>query len=81
MRLKKLESGHALGKKVLLKIIRLVSGHPAPDVVRTLLYRGDFFGTPYSDLLQDIMRGPAAWTVGEREIFAAFVSCVNRCKF
>jgi len=27
------------------------------------------------------MRGPSAWTVGERELFAAFVSRLNQCLF
>jgi putative intracellular protease/amidase len=55
-------------------------GH-APGVVRTLLYRKDFFGRPFSELTQQVMRGPSPWTVGEREIFAAFVSRLNQCVF
>jgi uncharacterized peroxidase-related enzyme len=27
------------------------------------------------------MRGPSDWTVGERELFGAFVSAQNRCQF
>jgi len=27
------------------------------------------------------MRGPSEWTVGERELFAAFVSRLNQCQF
>jgi len=27
------------------------------------------------------MRGPSEWTVGERELFAAFVSRLNQCVF
>ena len=51
------------------------------DVVRTLMYRRSFFGTPWTDLTQQVMRGPSPWTVGEREIFAAFVSRLNQCVF
>jgi hypothetical protein len=50
-------------------------------VVRTLFYRKEFFGQPFSRLTQQVMRGPSAWTVGEREIFAAFVSRLNQCVF
>jgi len=27
------------------------------------------------------MRGPSMWSVGERELFAAFVSRLNQCVF
>jgi hypothetical protein len=55
-------------------------GH-APGVVRTLRYRKDFFGHPVSELTQQVMRGPSPWSVGEREMFAAFVSRLNQCVF
>ena len=51
------------------------------DVVRTMSYRSDLFGRPYSAALQRVMRGPSDWSVGERELFAAFVSCLNQCPF
>ena len=28
-----------------------------------------------------LLRGPSAWSVGERELFAAFVSALNHCHF
>jgi hypothetical protein len=60
--------------------MRIMAGH-APGVVRTLLYRKEYFGRPFSKLTQQVMRGPSAWAVGEREIFAAFVSRRNQCVF
>jgi hypothetical protein len=51
------------------------------DVSRTLRYRSELFGRPFSAALQDVMRGPSDWTVGERELFAAFVSAQNQCPF
>ncbi len=51
------------------------------DVVRTLGYRSELFGAPFSHALQDVMRGPSEWSVGERELFAAFVSAQNQCPF
>ena len=80
MRLPKVHTGHRLRDKALLGVIRLVQGH-APGVVRTLLYRKEFFGRPWSDLTQQVMRGPSPWTVGERETFAAVVSRFNQCVF
>jgi hypothetical protein len=80
MRLKRVHTGHGLPDKMLLGMIRILAGH-APGVVRTLRYRKEFFGRPFSALTQQVMRGPSEWTVGEREIFAAFVSRLNQCVF
>jgi hypothetical protein len=52
-----------------------------PDVVRTLRYRKAFFGAAHSAHTQAAMRGPSAWSIGERELFAAFVSRLNHCHF
>jgi hypothetical protein len=80
MRLKKVHQGHRLPDKALLGVMRLVMGH-APGVVRTLRYRKDYFGRPFSELTHQVMRGPSPWSVGQREIFAAFVSRLNQCVF
>jgi len=60
--------------------LRLVAG-AVPDIVRTMLYRPEWFGTRFSALTQQVMRGPSEWSVGERELFAAFVSRQNQCPF
>lgn len=81
MRLPSIERGTTLGDRVLYRLARVVTGHPMPDVVRTLRYRRHQFGAPFNDLIQDVMRGPSAWSVGERELFAAWVSKKNECEF
>jgi hypothetical protein len=80
MRLKKVHHGHRLPDKLMLTMMNLIVGH-APGVVRTLRYRKEFFGHPFSELTEQVMRGPSEWTVGEREMFAAFVSRLNHCVF
>jgi len=80
MRLKKVHSGHRFPDKALLGFMRVIMGH-APGVVRTLRYRKEFFGRPFAERTQQVMRGPSPWTVGERETFAAFVSRLNKCVF
>jgi hypothetical protein len=80
MRLKKVHQGHRLPDKLMLTMMNLFVGH-APGVVRTLRYRKEFFGHPFSELTEQVMRGPSEWTVGEREMFAAFVSRLNQCVF
>jgi hypothetical protein len=81
VRLRRVERGHRLRHKLLLRLMRLVLRHEPPDVVKTLLYRPAFFGAPFSDVMQDVMRGPSDWSAGERELFAAFVSSQNQCLF
>ena len=80
MRLQKVHAGHGLRDRAMLGVMRLMMGH-APGVVRTLLYRKEFFGAPWTALTQQVMRGPSPWTPGEREVFAAFVSRLNQCVF
>ena len=47
MRLKKVHQGHRLPDKLMLTMMNLIVGH-APGVVRTLRYRKEFFGHPFS---------------------------------
>jgi hypothetical protein len=80
VRLRKVHSGHRFREKAILGAMRVMMGH-APGVVRTLFYRKEFFGALFTALTQQVMRGPSPWSVGEREIFAAFVSRLNQCVF
>ena len=81
MRLKTVETGQKLSKKLILALIGLKLGERAPDVLRTVWYRPEFFGAHYGRYLNAVMRGPSEWSVGERELFAAFVSRANQCPF
>ncbi len=81
MRLKKIESGLKLSKKLILALIGFKLGERAPDVLRTVWYRPEYFGRNYSRYLNAVMRGSSEWSVGERELFAAFVSKLNECAF
>jgi len=63
------------------KLEQVLADRPVPDIARVLSYRTELFGIPFSECLQDVMRGPSEWSVGERELFAAFVSRKNQCPF
>jgi hypothetical protein len=68
-------------------VIRLevLNGDHAPPealgVIKTLLYRSELFGDPFSQELDVVMRGPSEWSVGERELFAGYASHLNQCLF
>ena len=81
MRLQKLREGHAWYRKIQMVLVSKLFDFPVPDVVRTLFYRPEFFGTPYNGLTQSALRGPSPWTVAERELFAGWVSSRNQCAF
>ncbi|MGE2725120.1 carboxymuconolactone decarboxylase family protein [Mycolicibacterium pulveris] len=79
MRLTVLERGHRLRTKALFTLVRLVSRQPVVDAVKLALYRREFYGA--GELTHEAMRGPSAWSVGDRELMAAFVSTVNQTPF
>ena len=79
MRLAILDRGHRLRTKALFALVRLVSRQPVVDVVKLSMYRPEFYGG--SPLTHEAMRGPSAWSIGDRELMAAFVSKVNECQF
>jgi AhpD family alkylhydroperoxidase len=81
MRLRILDSGHGFGTKVLFALIRTVSRQPVLDVIKLVKYRADFYGGPMQGVTHEAMRGPSAWSVGDRELMAAFVAKTNQCEF
>jgi hypothetical protein len=81
VRLSVVDSGHAPPEAAMLETIRERSGQEPLGVVKTLLYRPELFGRPFSDALDHAMRGTSEWSAGERELFAAFTSLLNQCHF
>jgi hypothetical protein len=81
MRLACVESGHEAQEAAVLDMIRSMSGREPVDVVKTLHYRPEVFGRPFSTVLHLAMRGESDWTPAERELFAAYASYLNQCHF
>ena len=81
MRLQRVAAGQSFGRRIVLRLVRLMSGRDLPDIMKVRYFRPKFFGKPFFQLTHAVMRGPSEWTVGERELFAAFVSAKNRCQF
>ena len=81
MRLDILNRGYRPGTKLLFALIRLFSGHPVPDAAKLVFYRPGFYGDRAKEFTHEAMRGPSAWSVGDRELMAAYVSKVNETPF
>lgn len=56
-------------------------GAEIDDVGKCAMKRPESFGRPFLNLTHAVLRGSSAWTVGERELFAAVVSRANECPF
>jgi hypothetical protein len=80
MRLRVVDEGHDARGTAALESVRR-QGREPPGVLKTLYYRPELFGRPFSAALDRAMRGPSEWTPGERELFAAFTSALNQCPF
>ena len=81
IRLSVVDHGHEPGEAAFLQEARERSGREPLGVVKTLLYRPELFGRPFSEELDDVMRGLSDWSAGERELFAGFTSLLNQCPY
>jgi hypothetical protein len=81
MRLAVVDTGHGPNEAAALEQIRQRTGREPLGVVKTLMYRPELFGMPFSRALDPAMRGPSEWSAGERELFAGFTSLLNQCPF
>jgi uncharacterized peroxidase-related enzyme len=81
MRLDVLNRGYGPGTRLLFALIRLFSRHPVPDAAKLVFYRPDFYGSKAKEFTHEAMRGPSAWSVGDRELMAAYVSQANKSAF
>jgi uncharacterized peroxidase-related enzyme len=76
-----LEHGYSLRARLLFRLVRLASGRSLPDAARITFHRPDFYGKHAKKFTQAAMRGDSDWSVGDRELMAAYVSRVNDCPF
>jgi hypothetical protein len=81
VRLSVVDMGHAPAEAAMLAQLRERNGAEPLGVVKTLLYRPELFGAPFSEELDRVMRGPSDWSAGERELFAGFTSLLRQCPF
>jgi len=80
MRLEILRTGHRPLQKLQIAIIKALVGQ-LPGPIATMSYRRDLFGRWMSDCFVESMEQTKHWTRGETELFAAYVSDQNRCRY
>jgi uncharacterized peroxidase-related enzyme len=80
MRLECVQNGQSFKNRLKIAVGRVALGE-VPDLVRIVLYRPRFWGRPMGLFSDSVLRKPSEWTVGERELFAAYVSGKNSCRF
>ena len=81
MRLDILNRGYSPGTRLLFALIQRFSRQHVPDAAKLLFYRPGFYGGRAKEFTHEAMRGPSAWSVGDRELMAAYVSTVNESAF
>jgi uncharacterized peroxidase-related enzyme len=81
MRLPEIDRGDTVRSRVLIRLITIMLGVRLPDAARVAFYHREFAGKEFGAWTQHAMRGPSAWTVGERELMAAMVAQWNSCTF
>jgi hypothetical protein len=80
MRLACLEQPLHLRQKVRYALAG-VFGRRIPGPILALSYRRNSCGRHLARCVHEALRGAREWSVGEIEIFAAFVSSLNHCQF
>lgn len=79
MRLSILNHLYPVRTRMLFALIRFFSRQPVPDAAKIVAYRPEFYGA--IKLTHEAMRGPSAWSLGDRELMAAVVAQANACEF
>ena len=80
MRLSSYERGARRSQRGFVRLTRAL-GAELDDVGKAAMRRPTFFGKPFLGFAHSLLREPSAWSVGERELFAAVVSRANSCQF
>jgi len=67
-------------QKIVLGVMKALLGD-APGPMMIASYNKRFFGNAWAACIKNGMRGATEWSVGEVELFAAFVSRLNSCGY
>lgn len=79
MLLKEIDLSGRVNDRLLIRMIHWASGMRGKGTSRPNLDDQAFFGASTGAWTQAAMRGPSAWSIGERELMAALVAKWNAC--
>lgn len=80
MRLTILTEKLSWAQRLQLRLIKGMIGHEVGPIAMQS-YHPDFFGRPFNECVAEALRGTTFWTKAEAELFAAFVSRQNGCRY
>lgn len=80
MRLEILHHGHRFLQKIQLGFFKKILG-VVPGPIAVISYNRDFFGKYFAQWVHQTLRRGKHWSVGDLELFAAFVSRANECPY
>jgi len=78
MRLKVLHNGYRPIQKLIMSAL---FGKKIPGPVAAMSYRREMGGKHLGSFFQEKMRSQTSWGKGEAELFAGFVSSLQKCRF
>jgi uncharacterized peroxidase-related enzyme len=83
MLLKEVDLSGRVNDRMLLRVISWASGkgRKSRNAFRANLNHQLYYGASMGAWTQAVMRGPSAWTIGERELMAALVAKWNGCVY
>lgn len=81
MRPQILENGYRPLQKIILSGLGAMTGGQVPGPILVLSYRRELCGKHLAGCYQEGMRQATEWSRGEVELFAAFVSKLNECRY
>jgi uncharacterized peroxidase-related enzyme len=81
MKLQSIAKGKGLRHRIKLGLVGTILGERPSDIVSVLFYRPELFGGHLGRYVHALLRGTSEWTLGERELFATYISHCNSCRF
>lgn len=67
--------------RIAMGVVRRLAGGIVPGPMLLMSHRPDFMSPALRGYVLRAMRASPAWTKGQAELMAAFVSNLNRCHF
>ena len=81
MRIDRVRKEIPLSARVGFKAASVLGRIKVPDIAYVMTHRPELFGRPFSEWLEELLRGPSEWSIGDRELFASFTASRLQCEY